>query len=90
MQTQYSEGDRVILPANEQEKDEGGIVVQRDKIHANMYLVLLDECHHTRDPEDDGVREVHADQMKRGDESSMLGSISDAIRLASWRRNNGG
>lgn len=58
----YKEGDKVILPAFEEEGNsqprEIGKVLEVER--GKMYVVEVD----TEDPDDDGIREVHEDNIE--------------------------
>lgn len=56
-------GDRVILPANEEEGwlEERGEVIEVE--NKDMYIVQIDNVY-LRDSEDDGIREVHISDIK--------------------------
>jgi hypothetical protein len=82
--TKRLEGERVILPASRGEPEQRGIVVfSRGN---DTYLVLLDDRYTKGNRDDDGIREVQADDLRRDPEQTQLGGLSDAIRLAGWRR----
>lgn len=58
----FSEGERVVLLANEEEgwKTETGTVIEVQE--KDMYVVEID-CSFREDRLDDGIREVHVENM---------------------------
>lgn len=58
----FKENDRVILPANEDEPEQKGYVMEVEG--RDMYIVSIDDEYIDQEAGDDGIREVHADDMK--------------------------
>jgi len=63
----FKEGDRVILPGDEDEgwEEEHGIIIEKER-PLDMYIVQLDD-EYVYDEDDDGIREVEGVNMIKED-----------------------
>ncbi len=65
--SKFKENDKVILKANAEESwpEELGVVtvVQDQNKYPGMYIVQITETPLVMDEDDDGIREVHEDNM---------------------------